>query len=182
MKIPAWMISEAMKHTEHYRMYAEVFGIDVPLTKSQLTESTQETYRTPSALRSTRLTPPTPVQTVDKADEMILQDTLQVNLAEHKSREEQEARENVELVKAEHQRPSVLLQRPKIPVWKWEGIAMDFVTKLPRTSSGHDIIWVIVDRLTKSAHFLPIREDYKMDRLTRLYFNEIMTRHGVSIS
>ncbi|GJZ74458.1 putative reverse transcriptase domain-containing protein [Tanacetum coccineum] len=76
-------------------------------------------------------------------------------------------------VKAEHQRPSGLLQQPKIPVWKWEGIAMDFVTKLLRTSSGHDTIWVIVDRLTKSAHFLPMLEDYKMDRLARLYLNEI---------
>ncbi|GKB60618.1 hypothetical protein Tco_0916804, partial [Tanacetum coccineum] len=85
-------------------------------------------------------------------------------------------------VKAEHQRPSGLLQQPEIPVWKWEGIAMDFVTKLPRTSSGHDTIWVIVDRLTKSAHFLPMREDYKMDRLARLYLNEIVARHGVSIS
>ncbi|GJV01051.1 reverse transcriptase domain-containing protein [Tanacetum coccineum] len=85
-------------------------------------------------------------------------------------------------VKAEHQRPSGLLQQPEIPVWKWEGIAMDFVTKLPRTSSGHDIIWVIVDRLTKSAYFLPMREDYKMDRLARLYLNEIVARHGVSIS
>ncbi|GJX11181.1 putative reverse transcriptase domain-containing protein, partial [Tanacetum coccineum] len=56
-------------------------------------------------------------------------------------------------VKAEHQRPSGLLQQPKIPEWKWEEIAMDFVTKLPQTSSGHDTIWVIVDRLTKSAHF-----------------------------
>ncbi|GJY90856.1 putative reverse transcriptase domain-containing protein [Tanacetum coccineum] len=65
-------------------------------------------------------------------------------------------------------RPYGLLQQPKIPVWKWEGIAMDFVTKFPRTSSGHDTIWVIVDRLTKSAHFLPMREDYKMDRLARL--------------
>ncbi|GKD96659.1 hypothetical protein Tco_1380556, partial [Tanacetum coccineum] len=81
MKIPDWMISEEMKHTEHYWMYAEVFGIDVPLTQ-----------------RSTRLTPPALVPTVDKVDEMILQDTLQVSLAEHKSREEQEARENVELV------------------------------------------------------------------------------------
>ncbi|GJW83288.1 putative reverse transcriptase domain-containing protein [Tanacetum coccineum] len=80
-------------------------------------------------------------------------------------------------VKAEHQRPSGLLQQPKIPVWKWEGIAMDFVTKLPRTSSGHDTIWVIVDRLTKSSHFLPMREDYKMDRLARLYLNEIVARH-----
>ncbi|GKA21693.1 hypothetical protein Tco_0701682 [Tanacetum coccineum] len=126
MQIPAWMITDEMKHTEHYRMYAEVFGIDVPLTQSQPTESTQGTHRTPSAprspnpdkevaessaprrstvirlrlpkRRSTRLTPPAPVPTVDKADEMILQDTLQVSLAEHKSREEQEARENVALV------------------------------------------------------------------------------------
>ncbi|GJS25449.1 putative reverse transcriptase domain-containing protein [Tanacetum coccineum] len=61
-------------------------------------------------------------------------------------------------------------------------IAMDFVTKLPRTSDGYDTIWVIVDRLTKSAHFLPMREDYKMDRLARLYLNEIVARHGVPIS
>ncbi|GKG00114.1 putative reverse transcriptase domain-containing protein, partial [Tanacetum coccineum] len=74
-------------------------------------------------------------------------------------------------VKAEHQRPSGLLQQPEILEWKWEGIAMNFVTKLPRTSSGHDTIWVIVDRLTNSAHFLPMHEDYKMDRLARLYLN-----------
>ncbi|GKE26348.1 hypothetical protein Tco_1441732 [Tanacetum coccineum] len=81
-------------------------------------------------------------------------------------------------VKAEHQRPFGLLQQPEIPVWKWEGIAMDFVTKFPRTSSGYDTIWVIVDRLTKSAHFLPMREDCKMERLARLYLNEIVSRHG----
>nr|GEX37734.1 hypothetical protein [Tanacetum cinerariifolium] len=61
-------------------------------------------------------------------------------------------------------------------------IAMDFVTKFPRTSSGHDTIWVIVDRLTKSAHFLPMLEDYKMDRLARLYLNAIVSRHDVPIS
>nr|GFA04844.1 putative reverse transcriptase domain-containing protein [Tanacetum cinerariifolium] len=61
-------------------------------------------------------------------------------------------------------------------------IAMNFVTKLPRTSSGHDTIRVVVDRLTKSAHFLPMRGDYKMDRLARLYLNEIVARHCVSIS
>nr|GEV72611.1 putative reverse transcriptase domain-containing protein [Tanacetum cinerariifolium] len=83
---------------------------------------------------------------------------------------------------AEHQRPSGLLQQPEISKWKWERMAMDFVTKLPRTSSGHDTIWVIVDRLTKSAHFLPMCEDYKMDRLARLYFNEIVSRPGVLIS
>ncbi|GJS39993.1 putative reverse transcriptase domain-containing protein [Tanacetum coccineum] len=66
--------------------------------------------------------------------------------------------------------------------WKWGRIAMDFITKLPRTKNGHDAIWVIVDRLTKSAHFLPIREDFKMDRLARLYLNEIISRHGVPIS
>ncbi|GJW20013.1 reverse transcriptase domain-containing protein [Tanacetum coccineum] len=62
-------------------------------------------------------------------------------------------------VKAEHQKPSGLLQQPEIPEWKWEKITMDLVVKLPRSSSGYDAIWVIVDRLTKSAHFLPIRED-----------------------
>ncbi|GKB53517.1 putative reverse transcriptase domain-containing protein [Tanacetum coccineum] len=85
-------------------------------------------------------------------------------------------------VMAEHQRLFGLLQQPEIPVWKWEGIAMDFVTKLPRTSSGHDTIWVIVDRLTKSTYFLPMCEDYKMERLARLYLNEIVARHGVPIS
>ncbi|GJW24069.1 putative reverse transcriptase domain-containing protein [Tanacetum coccineum] len=64
---------------------------------------------------------------------------------------------------------------------KWEGMAMNFVNKFPRTSSGHDTIWVIMDRLTKSAHFLPMRENYKMDRLARLYLNEIVARHGVPI-
>ncbi|GKD68608.1 retrotransposon protein, putative, ty3-gypsy subclass [Tanacetum coccineum] len=62
-----------------------------------------------------------------------------------------------------------------------EMIAMDFVTKLPRTSSGHDTIWVIADRLTKSAYFLHMRKDYKMDRLARLYLNKIVARHGVPI-
>nr|GEX89052.1 reverse transcriptase domain-containing protein [Tanacetum cinerariifolium] len=85
-------------------------------------------------------------------------------------------------VKAEHQSLSGLLQQPKIPEWKWEGIAVDFVTKLPWTSSGHDTIWVIVDRLTKSAHFLSMRGDYKIDRLAGLYLNEIVARHDVPIS
>nr|GEV46210.1 hypothetical protein [Tanacetum cinerariifolium] len=72
--------------------------------------------------------------------------------------------------------------KKEITLYKWERIAMDFVMKLPRTSSGHGAIWVIMDRLTKSAHFLPMREDYKMDRLARLYLSEIVSRHGVSIS
>nr|GEY96675.1 putative reverse transcriptase domain-containing protein [Tanacetum cinerariifolium] len=63
-----------------------------------------------------------------------------------------------------------------------ENITMDFINKLPRTRSGHDSIWVIVDRLTKSAHFLAIREDYKTKKLARLYINEIIARHGVPVS
>nr|GEV11796.1 putative reverse transcriptase domain-containing protein [Tanacetum cinerariifolium] len=85
-------------------------------------------------------------------------------------------------VKAEHQRSSGILQPLKFPEWKWERTAMDFVMKLPRTGSGHDTIWVIVDRLTKSAHFSPMREDYMMDMLVRLYLNEIVARHCVPIS
>nr|GEY63699.1 putative reverse transcriptase domain-containing protein [Tanacetum cinerariifolium] len=81
-------------------------------------------------------------------------------------------------VKAEHQRPSGLLQQPDIPVWKWEGIALDFVTKFHRTSSGHHIIWVIVDRLTKSTHFLPMREDYKMERKCRSPIMRAEVREG----
>ncbi|GJY18930.1 putative reverse transcriptase domain-containing protein [Tanacetum coccineum] len=75
-------------------------------------------------------------------------------------------------VKAEHQKPSGLLVQPEISQWKWDNITMDFITKLPRTSSGYDTIWVIVDRLTKSAHFLPIKENDSMEKLTRLYMKE----------
>ncbi|GJS64666.1 putative reverse transcriptase domain-containing protein [Tanacetum coccineum] len=85
-------------------------------------------------------------------------------------------------VKGEHQKPSGLLQQPEIPVWKWERITMDFITKLPRTPSRYDSIWVIVDRLTKSAHFIPMNEKYKMERLTRLYLKKIVCRHGVPVS
>nr|GFB93645.1 putative reverse transcriptase domain-containing protein [Tanacetum cinerariifolium] len=67
-------------------------------------------------------------------------------------------------VKIEHQRASGLLQPLDIPVWKWDEISMDFVTGLPQTQRRHDAIWVVVDRLTKSAHFLPIRKDYSVSR------------------
>ncbi|GJZ31430.1 putative reverse transcriptase domain-containing protein [Tanacetum coccineum] len=85
-------------------------------------------------------------------------------------------------VKVEHQRPSGLLQQPEIPEWKWDKITMDFITKLPKTKSRHDTIWVIVDRLTKSAHFLAMREDYSTERLAKLYIDEIVARHGVLVS
>nr|GEY32819.1 putative reverse transcriptase domain, ribonuclease H-like domain, aspartic peptidase domain protein [Tanacetum cinerariifolium] len=70
-------------------------------------------------------------------------------------------------VKAECQKPSGLHVQPEIPMWKWERITMDFILKLPKTPSGHDTIWVIVDRLTKSAHFIPTRETNSMETLTR---------------
>ncbi|GJT56253.1 putative reverse transcriptase domain-containing protein [Tanacetum coccineum] len=69
-----------------------------------------------------------------------------------------------------------------IYVWKWENITMDFVTKLPKTSTDQDTIWVIVDRLTKSTHFLPMRENDSMEKLTRQYLKEVVTRHGVPVS
>ncbi|GKA19146.1 putative reverse transcriptase domain-containing protein [Tanacetum coccineum] len=75
-------------------------------------------------------------------------------------------------VKAEHQRPSGLLVKPKIPEWKWDNITMDFVTKLPKSSQGYDTIRVIVDRLTKSAILVPMRETDPMDKLARMYLKE----------
>nr|GEV45831.1 putative reverse transcriptase domain-containing protein [Tanacetum cinerariifolium] len=85
-------------------------------------------------------------------------------------------------VKAEHQRPSGMLVQPAIPVWKWDNIIMDFVTKLHKLSQGLDSIWVIVDRLTKSVHFMPIRENDPMDKLARLYLDRIVTRHETPVS
>ncbi|GJU97018.1 putative reverse transcriptase domain-containing protein [Tanacetum coccineum] len=78
-------------------------------------------------------------------------------------------------VNAEHQKPSGLLVQPKIPEWKWEKIIMDFVTKLPKMTNGYDTIWVIVDHLTKSAHFLPMRETDPMEKLMKLYMKEVVT-------
>ncbi|GKB89167.1 putative reverse transcriptase domain-containing protein [Tanacetum coccineum] len=85
-------------------------------------------------------------------------------------------------VKIEYQKPSGLLVQPEIPQRKWENITMDFVTKLPKMAVGQDTIWVIVDRLTKSAHFLPMREDDGLEKLTRQYLKEVVSKHGVPIS
>nr|GEV15539.1 reverse transcriptase domain-containing protein [Tanacetum cinerariifolium] len=85
-------------------------------------------------------------------------------------------------VKAECQNPSGLLIQPEIPMWKWERITMDFIMKFPKTLNEHDTIWVIVDRLTKSAHFIPTQEIDSMETLTRLYIKSIVSRHGVPIS
>jgi hypothetical protein len=85
-------------------------------------------------------------------------------------------------VKAEHQKPYGSLKQLQIPEWKWEHITMDFVTKLPRTQKGNDMIWVVVDRLTKSAHFLATCETASLTKLAELYMKEVVTRHGVPLS
>jgi len=85
-------------------------------------------------------------------------------------------------VKAEHQVPVGLLQPLSMPKWKWERITMDFISGLPRTQRNHDAIWVIVDRLTKSAHFLAIRMDYSLESLAELYIKEIVRLHGIPVS
>jgi hypothetical protein len=82
-------------------------------------------------------------------------------------------------VKAEHQRPARLLQQWQVPEWKWEEIDMDFIVGLPRTQSGYDSIWVIVDRLTKVAHFIPIKTTYTGPQLVELYMSRIVYLHGV---
>ena len=85
-------------------------------------------------------------------------------------------------VNTEHQVPSGMLQPLSIPVWKWENITMDFVMGLPRTLKGYNAVWVIVDRLTKSAHFLPIRWGITLKQLAERYMNEIVRLHGVPMS
>ncbi|GKC59772.1 putative reverse transcriptase domain-containing protein, partial [Tanacetum coccineum] len=85
-------------------------------------------------------------------------------------------------VKAEHQRILGLLVQPDIPQWKWDNITMDFVTKLPKSSQGYDTIWMIVDRLTKSAIFVPMRETDPMEKLARMYLKEVVTRHEIPVS
>ena len=85
-------------------------------------------------------------------------------------------------VKVEHQVPSGLLNPLPIPQWKWDNITMDFVSGFPLTQRKYDTVRVIVDRLTKSAHFLSIRLNYSMDRLAELYVSEIVRLHGIPFS
>ena len=85
-------------------------------------------------------------------------------------------------VKAEHQILSGLLKPIRIPEWKWDRITIDFVVGLPLTGRMHDSMWVVVDRLTKSAHFLPVRTDYSLDKLAEIYIEEIVRLHGILVS
>ena len=85
-------------------------------------------------------------------------------------------------IKIEHQKPAGLLQPLSIPEWKWQRITMDFVTGLPKTQRGHNTIWVIVDRMTKSAHFIATNNTYSLERYARLYVDEIVRLHGAPVS
>ena len=85
-------------------------------------------------------------------------------------------------IKVEHQRPGGELHPLEIPEWKWDQIAMDFVTGLPKTTKSHDAIWVVIERLTKSAHFILIRMNFLLEWLAYLYVREIVHLHGVSKS
>ena len=85
-------------------------------------------------------------------------------------------------VKAENQSPGGMLQLLEISMWKWEEITMDFMSGLLKSSEGYDSIWEIVDRMTKSAHFLPIKTTNPMKKLARLYLKEIVRFHGVPVS
>jgi hypothetical protein len=85
-------------------------------------------------------------------------------------------------VKAEHQRPAGQLQPLPVAEWKWENVTMDFVTGLPRSPRGNDAVWVIVDRLTKTAHFLPMRVTDTVDKLSQLYIREIVRLQRVPVS
>ena len=84
-------------------------------------------------------------------------------------------------IKAEHQRPAGLLQLLEVVEWKWEHVTMDFVTNFPRTSQGHDAMWVIVDQLTKFTHFLAVQMTFTLEEFCRLYIREIVRLHGVPV-
>ena len=82
-------------------------------------------------------------------------------------------------VKPMHLKPAGELQPLPIPSWKWEDISMDFITGLPKTSKGYDSIWVIIDRLTKSAHFIPMKTNLRAPDYAQLYIDQIISLHGV---
>lgn len=89
---------------------------------------------------------------------------------------------NCQQVKPERRKPGGLLQSLPVPLWKWEHVTMDFVSGLPCTPRGIDAVWVVVDRLTKTVHFLPIRMTWSLEKLAHLYVEQIVRLHGVPVS
>jgi transposase InsO family protein len=85
------------------------------------------------------------------------------------------------LVKAEHQRPAGVLQPLKIPEWKWDNVELDFVTGFPKSRNGNDAIFVVIDCLSKVAHFLPVKETFSASQLAEFYTAKIVSLHGVPL-
>jgi hypothetical protein len=85
-----------------------------------------------------------------------------------------------QIAKAEYRHPTSLLQPLPIPEWKWEVVTMDFITKLPKTHKQHDSIMVMVDKLSKSAHFVPVQLTHKEAHIADVYMKEISRLHGIS--
>ncbi|GJX58000.1 hypothetical protein Tco_0289390 [Tanacetum coccineum] len=151
MRIPPWMITEEMKLTGHYKMYAKVFGLDVPMIQSQATESTQGTHRTLSAPRS-------PNPTIETAESNM----IQVSLAKHKSHEEQEARENVALV-AEH----LAAEEIEKLVEESENLELE----VSKGKSGSEIVQEKVKETSKDNRWepnivIPVNVDDEEDEIT----------------
>ncbi|XP_070024966.1 uncharacterized protein [Nicotiana sylvestris] len=92
------------------------------------------------------------------------------------------SRYSIHPVKYEHQRPGGLLQKIEIPEWKWKRITIDFVVGFPQTRRKFDEVWVIVDGLTKSAHFIPMVVSYYSEQLAEIYIREIVHLHGINCS
>ena len=89
---------------------------------------------------------------------------------------------NYQKLKAEHQKRGSFLQEIQIPTWKWKDINMDFVIGLSRTQKSYDSMWVVVDRLTKSAFFIPVKSTYSVEDYARIFIDEIVCRHGILLS
>ena len=85
-------------------------------------------------------------------------------------------------IKVEHSRPGGKLQPLSVPQWKWEEITMDFISPLPKTRAGNEVVWMIVDRLIKMAHFVPLRVGTPMDKLAQIYIREVVRLHGTPLA
>jgi hypothetical protein len=120
------------------------------------------------------LYPPRDDQDVPRPQDQILVERNEKEIAQYVAQ-----CDTCQRTKAEHQRPVGLLQPLPVPKWKWEEIGMDFVIGLPRTQKGNDSIWVIIDRLTKVAHFIPVKTTFGGATLARIYLKEIVRLHGI---
>ncbi|XP_056688567.1 uncharacterized protein [Spinacia oleracea] len=121
-------------------------------------------------------------QRIARLNTLEMRPTLIDEIKEVQGKDLQLERIRNERIKIEHQRPAGLLQPLDVPEWKWDSVSIDFIIGLPKSTKGINAIWVIVDRLTKSAHFLAIKNNWSLDQLAELYVNTIVRLHGVPSS